>query len=814
MNDPYYEIQKAIEAGKYGVFLPLLPDSVTEPFHERLWKALADEDISPIDLAGLIRHFPRQEDEKNSATIPRVLSVPRSYPYPADRSIWEQHGMQILRETGDRFQIAARPWRPDWLDPDSRPEKDAFAGVKRRDYSPVEGDPFLSVLGLSHYRSIGQKEAIRAILTAPADGTLLVNLPTGAGKSLCAHLPAMLSGGVTIVVVPTVALAIDQERSLQRFLPYPTAYYGDDSPAGQQRRQEIRQRVRNGTQKILFTSPESVLESLSICIEEAARRGFLAYFIIDEVHIVERWGDGFRPEFQQLAGFLHSLHRIGSLKTILLTATLTESCLDTLESLFRGSGEFRILSAVQLRPEPSYWFARCADEGEKQQRAREAIAHLPRPAIVYTATKKDAYRLQERLVDEGCKRVDAMTGDSSPDERARLIDRWRAREIDIVVATSAFGLGMDQQDTRSVIHLCIPETIDRFYQEVGRGGRDGNASVSLVLYTDDDDRIAVGLNEKIYISAGRGRQRWRSMFARAVSSGGDRYRVPVNVPPSLNDGDIDMNNSRNRDWHDRTLNLMSQGGLIEPDWELSPDRDSRVIRVKNQYHLEESAWENYIEPIRAKKRQSDRKHLDLVREAIAPRPGRCLAEIFREAYAIPATGSRKAVNVSPACGGCPRCRADKRTPFAHPLPRPRPVWQNPRIDIGTELRRLFRGEDCLGIFYLDDRPDELERPIRWLIHQGMMNIISPVSTEKLLFRGAIVFTEKHYQPFTLQPVPTLFYLPPSSPLPSAYLDPVSFPRALILPEDTPDPSRRDRRLIDVFPGTGYRLSVFLQEIHS
>jgi RecQ family ATP-dependent DNA helicase len=826
MNDSFSLVWEAIESGRWGNFLQY--DGVTEPYHRRLLKALAgmsgEYEPSAIELVGLVRHFLRREDEKNPGENPHFLRVPRSYPYPTDADLWNDHGIDILQENPQSFLISARPWQPTWLTYEESPEKDAFAEIPRRDYLAVEGDKFLQTVGLTHYRSVAQKEAIRAILTAPANATLLINLPTGSGKSLCALIPAMLKGGVTIVVVPTVALAIDQEQSLQSLVPHPTAYYSDDSPDGQQRRGGIRQRIREGTQRIVFTSPESVVGSLSSSIYTATRRGYLNYFILDEVHLVEQWGDDFRPVFQELPGLLRDLSRIHSFSTILLTATLTESCLETIETLFRGSGEFRVLSAVQLRPEPAYWFAKCSDRQEKQQRLLEAIDHLPRPMIIYTSRKEDAYRLRDRLKKEGYRRFDVMTGDSSGVDRARLIDRWREKNIDIVIATSAFGLGMDQQDVRTVIHFCIPETIDRFYQEVGRGGRDGNASISLTLYTEEDKDTADFLNQKNPITEERGRQRWISMFGRKESLTDGRYCVDLTVPPSLADGDIDMNNPKNREWNGKTLTLMSQGGLIQLDWQSPPrlsgtdDRtayetyqNTRVIQILNEYHSQPETWENYIEPIRQKRIQNNRQSLQLVCEALAERPARCLAEIFQEAYTVPGTRSRPKIHVSAACGGCPRCRQDKRSPFSQPQPHPRPVWQNPDFSLSEPLQRISRGESLIGIFY--NSSEKVTTLVNWFLDRGMINVVSPVPLEDAISEKAIAFIEREYQPFTLYPVPTLIYLPPSYPLPSSYLGSASFFRVILLPESTPDPERIDRRLIDVFPGRGFRLSVFCQEVN-
>ena len=455
--------------------------------------------------------------------------------------------MAVLNEGPDFFVVSAEPWHPAWLPQAEQvsPETPLFKEERRRSHEPVSGDPFLRALGYETYQSVGQREAIRTILTAPPESTLVVNLPTGSGKSLCAHLPAWLASkpvGVTIVVVPTVALAIDQDRAFkaQTKTNIATAYYSDTSIEGQERREEIRDRIRQGTQPIVFTSPEGLIESLSFSVYEAARQGSLRYLVIDEAHIVEQWGDEFRPEFQELAGFRRSLLRVcrdnklPGFPTLLLTATVTESCLDTLETLFGEPGPFEIVSSVQLRPEPSYWFAYCGSEAERKERLLEAIAHLPRPLIIYGSKVKDVDHLHRYLQQAGYKRCAKMTGKSSQRERLDLLNKWQDGLIDIVVATSAFGLGVDLPDVRAVIHVCIPETIDRFYQEVGRGGRDGKATLSLVLHTHQDNEIAKELSKTKYIKTDLGIQRWREMFAAKRLLTDNRFQIPITVSPPYN----------------------------------------------------------------------------------------------------------------------------------------------------------------------------------------------------------------------------------------------------------------------------------------
>ena len=846
MADFFIELRDILKTGK----IPANTSQFSEACQRRLLDALAAgtrDAPGKGDIAALVRHVLRREDELQGG-MSQTLKVPRTSPFP-NREIWQQSGINILGEGSDYYLISARPWQPEWLDfsEQYQPDTPVFKEEIRRNYQPVAGDPFLELVDLKKYRSVGQREAIRAVLTAPESSTLAINLPTGSGKSLCAQLPALVRSqitGVSVIVVPTTALAIDQERALKPFIDHPTAYYGDESEEGQQRRQGIRDRIRNGTQRILFTSPESLMNSLAPAIYEAARLKRLKYFVIDEAHIVEQWGDEFRPEFQELPGLRRDLLRLTSFTTLLLTATLTESCLDTLETLFGKPGPFQVISAVQLRPEPSYWFALCQSEEIRKERLIEAVYHLPRPLIVYATKREDVRRWQLDLLGAGFNRCAVMTGESSPAERSKLIQDLRERRVDIVVATSAFGLGVDQSDVRAVIHACIPETIDRFYQEVGRGGRDGKAAISIALHTTEDLKIAKYLNEKSAITIERGLQRWDNMFLNKTILADGRFRVPVNIPPSYQLADIDMNSEQNQAWNIRTLTLMSRAGLIEMDADRPPliknyesedayqkawklHRESRFIRILDESHLKKQTWEQKVEPIRQQSQNRSYKNLELMREAL--RPERCISEILAEAYtigdrAIPEP--RKQVIVSRACGGCPVCRKKGESRFSGIMPAPSPVWPNPNFLVGEELERLLVGDKLMLIFYesMEDKSWKRKSPqlFQWLREQGIRNLVvthefhSTLIKEPNLISDAFIFVFEKYQPILMPRIPTLIFHPPGKAIPDKYLSPnrtSDAPLIIMLPVDTPDPSRNDRKLIDIFSGKYFMFNHFCTEVN-
>jgi ATP-dependent DNA helicase RecQ len=847
MADSFQKLREILQTGK----IPADTSQFSEVGYRRLLETLDAAGTSDApgmgDIAALIRQVLRREYEQKGG-IPPTLKVPRTSLFP-DRKMWQQSGIDILSEGADYYLISAHPWQPDWLDFSAQypPDKPLFDDKKRRNYEPVEGDPFLELVNLQKYRSVGQREAIRAVLTAPDNSTLAINLPTGSGKSLCAQLPALVrskNAGVTVVVVPTTALAIDQERALKPFVNHATAYYGDEFGQEQERRQEIRDRIRNGTQRIVFTSPESLMNSLAPALYKAAKSEMLRYFVIDEAHIVEQWGDEFRPAFQELPGLRIDLLRWTSFTTLLLTATLTESCLDTLEILFGKPGPFQVISAVQLRPEPSYWFAWCQSEEVRKQRLIEAVYHLPRPLIVYATKREDVRRWQQDLLFAGFKRCAIMTGESSSLERSQLIQNLRERRVDIVVATSAFGLGVDQSDIRAVLHVCIPETIDRFYQEVGRGGRDGKAAISLTLHTNEDLEIAKSLNDKSAITSDRGFQRWKSMFLRKEILPDGRFRVPVNIPPSLQPGDIDMNSQQNQAWNIRTLTLMSRAGLIDIDAEEPPrrrnfkseaayneawemHRESRFIRIRDESHLNRQTWEHKVEPIRQQRQNWSYKNLQLMREVL--RPKRCISEIFAEAYTIPARAvlePRKQVIVSRACGGCPVCRKNREPEFSGIIPAPLPVWQKPNFFVGEKLKSLLGEDKLMLVFYesLESQSWKLKSSkfFNWLIEQGINNLVVADEFQSILIAetnriaDACILLFGKYEPMLMPRIPTLIFHPPGKAIPHNYLSlhrTSQAPLTIVLPVDTADPSRDDRKLIDIFPGKLFMFNQFCREVN-
>jgi ATP-dependent DNA helicase RecQ len=620
------------------------------------------------------------------------------------RSLWQVLSSREqafgLRATAERepdmVELFAVPWRPSWLADVS----DIDQLEQRRYGTPVIGDGLLYAMSdgkFTTYQSGAQKAAVQACLFACPGSTLLVTLPTGGGKSICMQLPAWqesrggrIKGGTTLVIVPTVSLALDQEERAQNyFADAPSLEYKPcslTSATPEVVRTAIRSGLLNGTLPILYTSPESLMNSslYHICLE-AARRGTINRLVIDEAHLVETWGAGFRTEFQFLSAYRRKLLEAsrGQLRTLLLSATVSEKCAALLKKLFSSQDIFFSVRADRLRPEISYWFHYAGDEAAKRACVMDALYHLPRPIIMYVASPDDTKAWLELLRGQGFERIAAFSGETDTDERLRLIKEWNNNRRDVMVATSAFGVGVDKSDVRTVIHACMPENIDRFYQEVGRAGRDGLSALSLMCVAKGDLQKAQIMTRAARITAAKAIPRWEGMqrTRRFVPGRSDVVLLDTNAAPSENPEMYQ--GPSNREWNEHTLLLMQRAGLIDitdtrdesalpgPDSAESaadvPGTSSAWLQIQLlcphvTSYPRSSDFLTAFDLIRRRENEEVKKSLqEMWRLALSyaiTSASRCLAQFFAEIYPQSAL----------ACGGCPVCRREGRVPYARPLP--------------------------------------------------------------------------------------------------------------------------------------------------
>lgn len=581
-------------------------------------------------------------------------------------------------------KIFAPAWQPDWL-----PGADDIdlLEVRRHDL-PVPGDGMLRAFNkrAPGYLSEAQRAAVYACLMAAPGSTTLISLPTGSGKSLTAALPAWVESrggseraGTTLVIVPTVSLALDHERRAREAFPTPAGpEFMPRCHVGGMSLDESRviwTGVASGALPLLFLSPEALLDSglYRLCLEAAAA-GWVQRLVIDEAHLIETWGAGFRTQFQLLATYRQQLLQAsgGRLRTVLLSATVSRKTQQLLEQLFAAPRALSVVQANRLRPEPAYWFSAASGPAEREKRVLEALYHLPRPAIVYVTSPDEASAWVAKLRHEGFDRLAAFSGDTDANERRRIVRDWNQDTRDLIIATAAFGLGVDKGDVRTVIHACLPENVDRFYQAVGRGGRDGLSAISLMCTAPDDSRVAFSLTKSDRITAAKARGRWEGLARSArVVAGGSRILVDLDSPPTYDP--LMAPGERHREWNEHVLLLMQRAKLISisdarpasanlADDNTDPPKAWLELTINEHDVVSQPArFEQKIGEARDDEVREVRRALSKM-QRLADRYSRglterCLAYELAEVY--PAAGL--------ACGGCPDCRRRNYVPYADSL---------------------------------------------------------------------------------------------------------------------------------------------------
>lgn len=360
--------------------------------------------------------------------------------------------------------------------------------------------------GFDGFRS-GQGEVISAILEGKE---ALVVMPTGSGKSLCFQLPALMLEGATIVVSPLIALMKDQVDALQaRGLP---ATFINSSINSTEQATRLNG-LRRGQFKIVYIAPERFRSSRFV---EALQTIRVSLFAIDEAHCISTWGHDFRPDYLRLKGAIKSL---GSVQTLALTATATPYVRsDIIEQL--GLVEPETFVSGFDRPNLSI-------DVVHTEREREKIAHITRLArtqngsgIIYASTRKAVEQVAQELKWQGLE-VAAYHAGMSDAERIRAQEEFMSGGAQMIVATNAFGMGIDKPDIRFVAHYQMPGSIEAYYQEIGRAGRDGLPSNCVLLFNYADKNTHDFFIEGSYPDAGT----IRNVYDALVSTGLKRIEL-------------------------------------------------------------------------------------------------------------------------------------------------------------------------------------------------------------------------------------------------------------------------------------------------
>ena len=382
-----------------------------------------------------------------------------------------------------RAQAAAAPSPPTPLDDVAEAQLalsgldriDVDAPPERRYAGPRDPGALLAHFGLDEFRA-GQRETVAAAL---AGRDSLVVMPTGGGKSLCYQLPGIAADALTVVVSPLIALMADQYRRLL-LGGHPAAMIasGMDPDAAARALAD----VRSGRARLVLCSPERFASSSFLA---ALAQRTIDLFAVDEAHCVSEWGHDFRPDYLRLRGVID---RLGSPTVMACTATATEQVAEEISARL-GLRDPYVVRAGFDRPNLSFDVISLEGTGSKARKQMLLSLALSdpanRPAIVYCGTRRDVEEVTERLRSEGLPAVGYHAG-MAADERASAQHRFMDGDAEIVVATNAFGMGVDKADVRAVVHWAIPKSVEAYYQEVGRGGRDGDPARAILLASRAD----------------------------------------------------------------------------------------------------------------------------------------------------------------------------------------------------------------------------------------------------------------------------------------------------------------------------------------
>ncbi|WP_111765769.1 RecQ family ATP-dependent DNA helicase [Nakamurella deserti] len=401
-------------------------------------------------------------------------------------------------------------------------------------------------------------DQLRAMEQLMAGRDVLAVLPTGAGKSAIYQVPAVLIDGLTVVVSPLLALQHDQIEGLAASSA--PAAVAINSAQRVAERDAAWSAVRDGSAKYLFVSPEQLARD---DVTDALATLGVGLLVVDEAHCVSAWGHDFRPEYLRLGGVVE---RLGRPRVVALTASAAPPVRDDIEARLGLRDPCRVVAGFD-RPELRLTVDRTADDDRKRlavvERVRELAAGRPHRGLVYTASRRDTEYYAAELTVHGLSAAAYHAGLRAT-QRRRVHEDFLAGKIDIVVATSAFGMGIDVPDVRFVVHAAVPESLDTYYQQIGRAGRDGDPAEVDLWYRPED------LHLQTFLTASR----LPEDAIREIAGVLRGSATPV-TPTELGRR-IDAGPARRT----RALNLLEQVGAVASDgtavdW-IDPDLDTRT----------------------------------------------------------------------------------------------------------------------------------------------------------------------------------------------------------------------------------------------
>jgi ATP-dependent DNA helicase RecQ len=340
---------------------------------------------------------------------------------------------------------------------------------------PEPLESHLERFGLTSFRP-GQRDVIEAVV---AGHDCLCIMPTGGGKSLCYQLPSIAREGTTLVISPLIALMKDQVDALQALGLRATCI---NSSLGSAEQYERVQNMAAGAYDLVYVAPERLRNPRFL---DAVRAMKLQLLAVDEAHCISEWGHDFRPDYARLGRFRE---RLGNPQTIALTATATPTVRADVVKLL-GLKEPQTFITGFARPNLRFEVQQANGDVEKDQLLLEFLRQNPGSGIIYAATRKRCEELVERIGQPARRKMAAYHAGLTPDDRRRVQDDFMSGRTEVIVATNAFGMGIDKAALRFVVHYNMPGTLEAYYQEAGRAGRDGLPARCLLLFGYSDSKI-------------------------------------------------------------------------------------------------------------------------------------------------------------------------------------------------------------------------------------------------------------------------------------------------------------------------------------